>query len=61
MPTSVALPAGTGGLRRDSLALCHQVMTLDRNKLTRLLGSLSDHVMRALEQGLRAALDLQGD
>src|SRR5215467_11536975 len=34
-PTVVDLPAGSGGLSRTSLALCHQVTTLDRAKLTK--------------------------
>src|SRR5262249_35785396 len=33
-PTAIVLPAGLGGLPRPSIALCHQVTTLDRAKLT---------------------------
>lgn len=57
-PTAVALPAGAGGLARPSVALCHQVTTLDRAKLTRCLGALEPHELTALEEGLKAALDL---
>ena len=32
-PTAVPLPAGSAGLRRPSVALCHQVTTLDRAKV----------------------------
>ena len=32
-PTAVLLPVGAGGLREASVALCHQVTTLDRAKL----------------------------
>ena len=33
-PTVVPLPKNTGGLKKASAALCHQVTTLDRSKLT---------------------------
>src|SRR5512137_2712290 len=44
-PTAVPVPAGTGGLGRDSVALCHQVKTLDRSKLTKHLGVLPEAIM----------------
>ena len=57
-PTAVFLAAGTGGLPEDSIAVCHQITTLDRSKLTRRIGSLPPMVLRAVEDGLRAAVDL---
>jgi mRNA interferase MazF len=57
-PTAIALPAGAGGLPRASLALCHQVTTLDRAKLGERLGALSTAVLATVDGGLRAALDL---
>ena len=39
-PTAVPLMRGSGGIKSDSFALCHQVTTLDRGKLTRRLGKL---------------------
>src|SRR5437773_9591814 len=33
-PSAVLLPQGAAGLGKDSVALCHQVTTLDRSKLT---------------------------
>jgi mRNA-degrading endonuclease toxin of MazEF toxin-antitoxin module len=35
-PTAIPLPQGAGGLDRVSVALCHQVTTLDRAKLTHI-------------------------
>ena len=58
-PTAVLLASGAGGLRAQSVALCHQVTTLDRAKLTERLGALPSAVVRDLEAGLRAALDLE--
>ena len=62
-PSAVArlavLSAVTGGLRRASVALCHQVTTLDRAKLTERLGALPPAVLAAVDGGLKAALDLE--
>jgi mRNA-degrading endonuclease toxin of MazEF toxin-antitoxin module len=57
-PTAVSLPRGTAGLPRSGVALCHQVTTLDRSKLTRQIGAVSAPVMAEIEAGLKAALDL---
>ncbi|MFZ5467832.1 MAG: type II toxin-antitoxin system PemK/MazF family toxin [Myxococcota bacterium] len=57
-PTVVFLPRGSGGLRADSSALCHQVTTLDRAKLARCLGTLPSALMSQLSEGLKAAQDL---
>ena len=57
-PTVVELPDGAGGLSKISLAVCHQVTTLDRAKLTRRLGLLSSELLREVEEGLKAAMDL---
>ncbi len=57
-PTAVLLSKGSGGLKVDSVALCHQVTTLDRSKLTQQIGSLREGDLTRLEAGLKAALDL---
>jgi mRNA-degrading endonuclease toxin of MazEF toxin-antitoxin module len=46
-------------LTRDSTALCHQVTTLDRGKFHDWLGSLTSSYLRAIDDGLRIALDLE--
>jgi mRNA-degrading endonuclease toxin of MazEF toxin-antitoxin module len=56
--TAVPLAAGAGGLPRAGVAICHQVTTLDRAKLIERLGVLSDATLAAVENGLKAALDL---
>jgi mRNA interferase MazF len=58
-PTAVPLAPGSGGLKKGGVALCHQVTTLDRTKLTVRVGILPDDVMSQLEDGLRAALDIE--
>ena len=57
-PTVVEIPAGAGGLSRASFAVCHQVTTLDRAKLTKKVGALPGQVLDEVEQGLKAAMDL---
>jgi len=57
-PTVVEIPAGAGGLPKVSLALCHQVTTLDRAKLTKKIGTLPAEVLIEVELGLKAAMDL---
>ena len=58
-PTVVTLPRGTAGLAQDSVAVCHQITTLDRSKLTQRLGELPPNVLATVEVGLRAAVDLK--
>ncbi len=58
-PTAIPLPAGVAGLRRFSVAVCHQVTTIDRAKLSDRLGRLSDDVLVRVDGGLRVALALE--
>jgi mRNA interferase MazF len=57
-PTVVEIPAGAGGLPKASFAVCHQITTLDRAKLTKRIGTLPVEVLREVELGLKAAMDL---
>jgi mRNA interferase MazF len=57
-PTAIPLRKGAGGLKDDSVAICHQVTTLDRSKLTRRLGKLTRADIAAIEDGVKAAMDL---
>jgi mRNA interferase MazF len=57
-PTAVPIESGVGGLPRKSVALCHQVTTLDRSKLSRRLGTLPPHDSARVDAGLKAALSL---
>jgi mRNA interferase MazF len=57
-PTAIGVPRGTAGLSRSSVAVCHQVTTIDRSKLTRHVGTLPAEVLAEIEFGLKAALCL---
>jgi mRNA interferase MazF len=56
--TVVEIPGGAAGLPKTSLAVCHQVTTLDRAKLTKKIGALPSESLKVVEEGLKAALDL---
>jgi mRNA-degrading endonuclease toxin of MazEF toxin-antitoxin module len=56
--TVVEIPGGTAGLPRACFAVCHQVTTLDRAKLTRKIGVLSSEILEDVEEALKAAMDL---
>jgi mRNA-degrading endonuclease toxin of MazEF toxin-antitoxin module len=58
-PTAVYLPRGAGGLKKDGVALCHQITTLDRGKITEQIGSLALNALKEVEQGIKASIDLQ--
>jgi mRNA interferase MazF len=57
-PTVVEIFGGTAGLPKTGVAVCHQVTTLDRAKLTKRLGSLPSQTLREIEEALKAALDI---
>jgi mRNA interferase MazF len=58
-PTAVHIPKGVGGLKKESIVLCHQVTTLDRSKLTERIGALPRDLLGEIEDGLKAALGLE--
>ena len=58
-PNEVLLPAGTAGLRVDSIALCYQIRTLDKSRLGQELGALVDANLRQeIRQAIRFQLEM---
>lgn len=57
-PTRVSLPAGSGGLRDDSVMFCEEVTTIDRDFLNRgplgprLAGGLMQAIVRAIRRAV---------
>src|ERR1700722_16258403 len=47
-PTAVEIPADASGLAHPGVAVCHQVTTLDRSKLTRFAGRLSRELLSSV-------------
>lgn len=58
-PTTVFLPSGTASLTQDSTALCHQITTLDRSKLTTRISMLPPEILAGIEKALLAAVDIR--
>jgi mRNA interferase MazF len=56
--TVVPLFAGEGGLPVDSVAICHQITTIDKSKLHNRLGSLTSEQMDEIEFGLKSAMQM---
>ena len=55
----VQMKPGEGGISRDSWAKCDQVTTLEKNLLLYPpLGRLTDETLKAIEQGIKMALQL---
>jgi mRNA interferase MazF len=58
-PSVVGISGDAAGVPKRSFALCHQVTTLDRAKLSRRIATLSPRVLSEVEAALRATLDLE--
>lgn len=55
----VLLPAGTAGLPNESFALCYQVRTLDKTRLGRTYGELTEAALqRRIMETLALCLDI---
>lgn len=58
-PNEVLLLASPAGLQVDSIALCYQIRTLDKHRLERQLGTLTEeHLRRAILEALRFQLEI---
>lgn len=56
MPGNVALPAAVTGLPHDSVANVTQVITLDRDELTDLVGTVPAPLLDQVDRGLALVL-----
>lgn len=45
-PNEVLVPSGTGGLKKESIILCHQVRTLDKKRLIKRIGRMASPQMQ---------------
>ena len=58
LPSHAFVPAGVGGLSRDSVALCEQVRVIDRRRIIRVLGHLDGLHLEEIVKALRTILGL---
>lgn len=49
LPSCALVPAGEGGLDKDSVALCHQLRVLDGRRLKRRLGTITRETLSIIE------------
>jgi mRNA interferase MazF len=57
-PSHVKVPAGTAGLKLDSIVICEQVRAINRTRLQHQLGKFDKPVMTSIEAALKITLDL---
>ncbi len=52
------LPAGEGGLDKNSLAIAFQVRMIDKRRVIRKLGTVSEPFLSEVTESLKAVLDI---
>ncbi len=58
IPGTIIIPVGEGGLTKESVALCYQIVVIDRQRLKQYLGKLSVDYLKQLGDAIRYTLDL---
>ena len=58
-PTEVLIQSGQAGMRAASVVLLNQIRSIDRRRLIRKLGALSDTTMVQVDDALRVSLGLR--
>lgn len=59
LPTCVLVPAGEGGLRQDSVAICHQVRALDKRGIVQHWGALPGPRLAQIERAVLRTLGMR--
>lgn len=57
-PVTVLLSPGEGGLKQKSMVNLAQMLTLDKRRLQRRLGNLSESTMQRVNEAIRISLDV---
>ncbi len=58
-PTAIKIRKGIGGLEKESIALCHQLTTIDKVRLTKRIGILPQNILSQVEEGIKIAINLE--
>ena len=58
IPGTIIIPVGEGGLTKESVALCYQIVVIDKQRLQKYLGTLSVDYLKELGDAIRYTLDL---
>jgi len=57
-PVTVVVPAGDGGLKQRSMINLAQLLTIDKGRLQKRVGRLSDSVIQRVDEAIRISLDV---
>jgi mRNA interferase MazF len=57
-PVTVVVPGGEGGLKQRSMVNLAQLLTIDKARLQRRLGSFGDALMEKIDEAIRISLDV---
>jgi len=58
-PTEVLINSTEGGLTRDSVVLCNQIRTVDKQRLTKRIGKIQSTLMGEVDSALSISLGLR--
>ncbi len=58
LPTHVEVKVGEGGLERDSVILLEQIRTIDKSRLIEKVATLSEDMMKKVNQAIEISLGL---
>jgi len=57
-PVTVVVSASEGGLKQRSMVNLAQLLTIDKGRLQKRLGNLSDSAMEHVDEAIRVSLDV---
>lgn len=58
LPTTLLIPKGEGGLAADSVALVDQIRAVDKKRIGKLIGILSDEYLKRLDFVVKKTLGI---
>jgi mRNA interferase MazF len=59
-PSEILLPEGTAGQSLDSIVMAHQIRTISKQRLGKLLGFLDDtHFQHEIQRAIKEHLDME--
>jgi mRNA interferase MazF len=59
LPSHVRIPAAIGGLAEDSILLCEQIRVIDKRRLVRKIGSISEEYLGEVGTAIKVVLGLE--
>lgn len=60
LPTHVKIGKGECGLKKESIILSEQIMTIDKSRLSKKIGKISDELMEDITKAVEISIGLRG-